>query len=121
QSPPRVTQTQRPRPSRGPLTSLLRRSRLPPVNRYFGPPNGKLVSETISGVITDVLSGVNFGTATFRLLDEYGQIQPTGPISMESSGRYSFTLSVEAQRQGQDPDGRHYEVIVSAADKAGNA
>lgn len=84
------------------------------------PPNGKLVVETIAGVILDGLSGIDPNTATFTVLDEYKLVQPTGPISVEASGRYSFTLNLEASRIGTDPDGRHYQIIVTARDKAGS-
>jgi len=46
------------------------------------PPNGKMVPVTVSGTITDSLSGVNPSTAAFRVLDEYGDIQPSGPVSL---------------------------------------
>ena len=39
----------------------------------------------------------------------------------EPGGKYSFSVSLEASRLGDDADGRRYEVIVSAMDKAGNA
>jgi hypothetical protein len=84
------------------------------------PPNGKLVSETISGVIADGLSGINPSTATFTVVDEYEQIQPTGPIVLGPGGAYSFTLNLEASRRGQDRDGRTYRIIITATDKAGN-
>jgi len=54
------------------------------------------------------------------VVDEYGEIQPNGLIAFDAAGRYSFVVSLEARRTGQDLDGRHYEVIVSAVDKAGN-
>jgi hypothetical protein len=82
------------------------------------PANGKLVPVTISGVVSDALSGTNSGT--LRVIDEYGDIQPNGPIAFDSAGRYSFIVSLEARRLGEDLDGRHYEVIVSAVDKANN-
>jgi hypothetical protein len=85
------------------------------------PANGKLVSETITGLITDAVSGVDPNSVTFRVVDEYGQLEPAGPISVGPDGRYSVTLSLEARRLGEDSDGRQYEVIVSAKDKAGNA
>src|SRR5262249_50668989 len=59
------------------------------------PPDGKLVPDTISGVIADALSGVNPDTVAFRVVDEYGDVQPTGPIVMGPGGRYSFTLMLE--------------------------
>jgi hypothetical protein len=84
------------------------------------PPNSKMVSVTISGAITDTLSGVNPSTATFAVLDEYGTVQPSGPVSVGQNGAYSFTISLQAMRNGQDLDGRLYTITVSAKDNAGN-
>jgi probable HAF family extracellular repeat protein len=85
------------------------------------PPNGKMVSVTVSGTMSDNLSGVNSSTAAFAVRDSYGLVQPTGPVSVASSGAYSFTISLEARRAGQDKNGRLYTIVVSAQDNAGNA
>jgi glycosidase len=84
------------------------------------PANGKMVPVTISGAITDNLSGVDPSTAAFAVVDEYGQIQPSGPVSLDSGGSYSFTISLQASRNGNDKDGRHYTITVSASDLGGN-
>ena len=84
------------------------------------PPNGRVVPDMISGVIGDGLSGIDPSTATFRVMDEYGRVQPTGPVVIGPGGVYSFTVNLEASRLGQDLDGRHYQIIVSASDRAGN-
>jgi hypothetical protein len=84
------------------------------------PPNGNVVPDTISGVISDGLSGIDPSTATFRVIDEYGQIQPTGGVAVGAGGVYSFTVNLEASRLGQDLDGRTYQIVVSASDHAGN-
>jgi hypothetical protein len=84
------------------------------------PANGKLVSITISGEMTDA-SRLDPSTLAFRVADEYGELQPTGAFTVDSSGLFSFAVSLEARRLGHDLDGRRYEVIVSASDKAGNA
>jgi glycosidase len=84
------------------------------------PPNGKMVPVTISGAITDNLSGVDPSTAAFNVVDEYGQIQPSGPVSLGAGGSYSFTVSLQASRNGNDKDGRQYTITVSAKDLAGN-
>ena len=85
------------------------------------PPSGAMVPVTVSGTITDGLSGVNPTSATFSVVDEYGQIQPHGAVTVGTGGGYSFTVSLQASRNGSDLDGRQYTVIVSAADYAGNA
>jgi hypothetical protein len=84
------------------------------------PPNGKMVPVTVSGTITDNLSGVNPSTAAFRVVDEYGTIQPSGPVSLGPGGSYSFSVSLQASRKGNDQDGRRYTITVSADDFAGN-
>jgi hypothetical protein len=86
------------------------------------PPNRKLVPVTVSGTITDEPggSGVDASTATYAATDEYGLVQPSGPVTLGSNGRYTFTISLQASRQGNDQDGRHYTITVSAEDHAGN-
>jgi len=82
------------------------------------PPDGKMVPITISGTITDPTSGVS--TATYAVKDEYGRIQPSGPVTVNADGRYAFTTHLQASRRGNDSDGRHYTITVSAQDPAGN-
>lgn len=86
------------------------------------PPNGKLVPVMVSGTITDEPggSGVQASSAVYVVMDEYGQIQPRGNISLGTNGRYAFTVSLEASRRGNDQDGRHYTITVSVNDHAGN-
>ena len=85
------------------------------------PPNGKMVTVTISGTITDTQSGVDASTAAFEVKDEYGLIQPSGQITtLDASGRYSFRIQLQASRKGNDKDGRQYTIIVSAQDNEGN-
>jgi hypothetical protein len=86
------------------------------------PPNGKLVSVTVSGTMTDEPggSGVNLGSAAYVVMDEYGQIQPRGSLTPGADGRYTFAVALEASRRGNDRDGRHYTIAVSANDHAGN-
>jgi len=84
------------------------------------PPNGEMVIVSISGSITDATSGVDASSVSFRVTDEYGSIQPTGPVTLGTGGNYIFTVSLEASRRGTDLDGRLYTVTVSAEDNAGN-
>jgi hypothetical protein len=84
------------------------------------PPNGKMVPVTVSGTITDSLSGVNAATASFAVVDEYGSVQPTGPVNVRRGGSYSFTVLLQASRNGNDGNGRQYTVTVTAQDFAGN-
>jgi hypothetical protein len=75
------------------------------------PPNGRLVPVTVSGTMTDEPggSGVNASSAAYMVLDEYGQLQPRGSITLGANGRYTVTVSPEASRRGNDQDGRHYD------------
>jgi probable HAF family extracellular repeat protein len=84
------------------------------------PPNGKLIPVTVSGTILDSGVGVDPSAATFAVLDEYGVVHPTGPLTLQPNGAYSFTVSLQASRRGSDADGRHYTITVSAKDLAGN-
>jgi hypothetical protein len=85
------------------------------------PPNGRMVPVTISGTITDAGSGVNASTATYTVIDEYGLIQPSGHFTiLDANGNYAFTIQLQASRNGNDQDGRHYTIIVSAQDNEGN-
>jgi hypothetical protein len=85
------------------------------------PPNGKMVPVTVSGTITDKISGVNASTATYAVSDEYGSVQPSGKVTLGSNGSYSFTIQLQASRNGNDKDGRQYTITVKAQDNAGNS
>lgn len=85
----------------------------------LSPTNGE-VPVTISGVITDSLSGVDPGAAAFHVVDEYGQIQPSGRVSLGPGGSYSFTISLPASRNDNDKNGRQYTITVGADDLADN-
>jgi hypothetical protein len=84
------------------------------------PPNRRLITVTVSGMITDE-SGVQAGSAAYRVLDEYGQVQPSGSVALDMNGQYTFTVALQASRRGNDSDGRHYMIAVSAKDNAGNS
>ena len=84
------------------------------------PPNGTMRPVTISGTIGDTGSGVDPTSAAYSVGDEYGDVQPKGAITLEAGGRYSVTVLLPASRRGNDSDGRHYIVTVSAKDHAGN-
>lgn len=85
------------------------------------PPNGKPVSVTVTGTITDGGTGVDLGSATFVVGDEYLEAQPSGSITVAPNGAYSVTLSLIASRHGNDQDGRTYTIVVRAKDLAGNS
>jgi probable HAF family extracellular repeat protein len=83
----------------------------------LSPPNGRLVTVTVSGAITDEGSGVE--ASTYQVIGEYGQIQPKGNVP-PVDGSYTFTVALQASRRGNDRDGRRYTIEVSATDNAGN-
>jgi hypothetical protein len=79
-----------------------------------------LVAVTVSGTITDEPGGSGVSSAGYQVTDKYGQIQPSGSITLGADGRYAFTVQLQSSRRGNDPDGRHYTIVVSATDMAGN-
>ena len=79
-----------------------------------------MVPVTISGAITDSGSGVNAKTAAYAVRDEYGQVQPSGPMILGLGGSYSTIVSLQASREGSDKNGRQYIITVSAKDNADN-
>ncbi|HEX6731751.1 MAG TPA: PQQ-binding-like beta-propeller repeat protein, partial [Pyrinomonadaceae bacterium] len=88
-------------------------------NPSTAPKGPKPVNVTISGSVTDGVSGIS--SASFNVIDEYGTTQPSGPVTVQANGSYSFTLALPANRPGNDRDGHLYTIVVSAADQAGNS
>jgi probable HAF family extracellular repeat protein len=86
----------------------------------LSPPNGRLVPVTVSGMIRDALGGSGVNSAAYQVTDEYGQVQPSGTVTLGMDGRYAFTVALQASRRGNDQDGRRYTIEVSATDHAGN-
>ncbi len=82
-------------------------------------PKGPLLKVTISGVITDDLSGVNPNSATSTLTDKTGKVRRKEVVNLGVGGRYSKTISLLASSQNPDLTGR-YVVTVRAKDNAGN-
>src|SRR6185312_13056566 len=77
------------------------------------PPNHKMVSDTISGSFADGGAGIDPTSVHFTVSDEYGEIQPSGPVTLNPDGSYSFVVFLEASRDGSDLDGRHYTITVT--------
>ena len=84
------------------------------------PPNGQMVPITFWGKITDDGSGLVSSSIEYAVKDEYGLVQPRGHLTLDDAGKYSFTVLLRASREGNDKDGRHYSIRVSARDKASN-
>ncbi|HLJ53625.1 MAG TPA: hypothetical protein VKT77_01225, partial [Chthonomonadaceae bacterium] len=84
------------------------------------PPSGKSMPVVITGTISDSGSGVDLASGTYSTVDSYGLAQPSGTFAIGAGGSYSFTVSLEARRNGTDIAGRTYTVTVQGRDKAGN-
>ena len=77
---------------------------------------------TVSGKVTDNAggSGIDSATVGYAVVDEYGQVQPSGLITLKAGGSYSFTVNLPASRLDTDLNGRTFTITVGAKDKAGN-
>ena len=88
-------------------------------NPSTAPKKPQPVTVTISGSVTDAVSGVS--SASFNVIDEYGVTQPSGPVTVQANGTYSFTLTLPATKQGSDKNGHLYTIRVTGVDQAGNS
>lgn len=85
------------------------------------PPNGKDVVVSLSGVSTDTGTGV--ASITFRVVDEYGEVEP--PIAQvvasgETELPWDRQVTLQASRRGDDRNGRTYTIIATVTDRACN-
>ncbi|HEX3083026.1 MAG TPA: hypothetical protein VHP99_00745, partial [Pyrinomonadaceae bacterium] len=81
----------------------------------------KPLTVKISGTVTDTPSGVlTNGSVSYSVLDEYGVTQPSGGVTLQSNGTYSFTLSLPATKNPGDNNGHLYTITIQAVDQAGN-
>ena len=78
-------------------------------------PNKTLTPVTISGTVIEA----SLSSVTFKVVDEYQKIQPTGTVTVAANGTYSFVVRLEAYRNGNDTNGRVYTIIVTARDTSG--
>lgn len=67
----------------------------------------------------DATSGVS--SVSFNVIDEYGVTQPSGSVTVQANGSYSFTLSLPATKNASGKDGHLYAIVVTASDQAGNS
>jgi hypothetical protein len=88
-------------------------------NPSTAPKRPQPVTVTISGSATDGVSGIS--SASFNVIDEYGVTQPSGPVTIQPNGSYSFNLVLPATKQGNDKNGHLYTIVVTAIDQAGNS
>jgi len=84
------------------------------------PPNGKAVLVTVSGNIAQGTQAIPSGGTAYAVTDEYGEIQPSGNISLGPGGAYSFGIALAASRNGGDRNGRTYTISVTGRDQIGN-
>jgi hypothetical protein len=107
-----------------PETIVVRLDSRPPAITASGPvaifDDTRVVRVTISGKITDDLSGVDPLTAKFVLHDEYGTVHRSGSITILANGTYAFTVALPTFVKLNDLNGRLYTIDVSAVDNAGN-
>jgi hypothetical protein len=85
------------------------------------PPNGSMVTVTLTGELTDVGTGLD--DVTFRVLDEYGTIQPAIPAMSDvgsTATTFSRAFELQASRLEEDRDGRTYTIEVVVTDRACN-
>src|SRR5439155_22081829 len=87
----------------------------------LGTAGGQMGAATGTGQITDADSGVDPAGASYAVVGSYGTIQPSGSVTVSADGSYSFTIQLQALRNGNDKNGRTYTVTVSANDSAGNS
>jgi hypothetical protein len=78
------------------------------------------LSVTISGHVTDASSGVKPNSTTYSVLDEYGITQPSGSVTLQGNGNYSFNLSLPATKNTGDTNGHLYTITIRGEDQAGN-
>lgn len=85
------------------------------------PPNGQTVTVNLRGTATDTGTGVAW--VTFRILDEYGEVEPSVP-SVGSAGGTSVdwerSVQLVASRRDDDRDGRTYRIEATVSDAACN-
>ena len=76
------------------------------------------VTVTVSGRVTDALSGINPQTVSYHVIDEYSVFEPAGPVTLQPNGDFSFTLTFPATRNASDRQ-HVYTIYISAGDLAG--
>ena len=78
-------------------------------------PNKTMTPVTVSGIVTDATTV----SVSFKVVDEYGKMQPAGTVTVGAGGNYSFVVKLEAYRNGNDSNGRLYTITVTATDAGG--
>jgi hypothetical protein len=86
---------------------------------HIWPPDGKLVTVTVSATGADAVSGLS--QVSYVVTDEYGTPLNIPVRSLSgSSSAWSETIDLEARRNGDDLDGHVYRIVATVTDVAGN-
>ena len=83
------------------------------------PPNGKTIPVTLSGTLTVAPCAATVTSLSYAVVDEYGLVQPAGPIVPDADGAFSVSVPLQASRRGDDRDGRQYTIRVTATNSNG--
>ncbi len=59
--------------------------------KFLWPPNRKIVPVTVSGMVSD--TGCTIKTAAYAVKDEYGEVQPRGPVILGAPGALTVSRS----------------------------
>jgi hypothetical protein len=82
------------------------------------PPNHRMEQATISGHLI-LPEGCTLLKLGYRIEDEYGVYTGTGEMTLGTDNTFAVSIPVEAWREGNDKDGRHYSITLYAEDEAG--
>jgi hypothetical protein len=81
---------------------------------------GSTISVTVSGRVTDSLSGVNTRSGAYSIVDSAGTAIPGRTYTIASNGTYSFRVSLSTANTNPRGVPRTYTITVNASDNAGN-
>lgn len=84
------------------------------------PPNHSMTDVTVTGKVI-APTGCTISSLGYNIEDEYGIYSGIGYLTITETGGFTAYLPVEASRNGQDKDGRHYTVSVFSSDEAGTS
>jgi hypothetical protein len=82
------------------------------------PPNGSLEEVLVSGYLS-MDEGCSLFDIAYSVDDEYGLYTSEGVLYIDEAGAFEAVIPVQASRDGQDKDGRHYTVSIFAENEAG--
>jgi len=82
------------------------------------PPNGGLAPVTLSGTMSQGTQPLM--SSDYVVADSYNQLHPSGSVTLDTAGNYSFQVPLIAARNGNDSNGRTYTVAVMGRDSIGN-